>query len=352
MFGAHKQYLNTHNGFKDIYLGKSSTLVIMVARGRISLPQNLYRAITKSWVLLYLMFIYTLLSAFIIWFVEVWRNKSNFPSSFITGFANGIWWSTITMSTVGYGDIVPKSLLGRLLSIMWIWLSVLLIACMTSTITNSLSLPINLEEEKVAVLNNSWEHQVIKKIPEEISVEETYEDVLNKVSKDDYVGLMDYTRASRTQEEIREKNIRLLSSFSGQFDWVFQLSHNRTNVSVVEDCLERIGRHDIKTIFAEYTSVITYNKLDDGIESLETNTSFFMSLCIGGIFLLGCMYDIVRYILKKTKKRTAELNLNQSSALKLELAQIHLKKRIISLREELNDNLTELENMLDEIAIK
>lgn len=139
-------------------------------------------------------------------------------------------------------------------------------------------------------------------------MEETYEDVLNKVSEDNYVGVMDYTRASQTQEEIKEKNIRLLSSFGGPFDWVFQVSNNTSNFSVIKDCLDGIGRHKIKTIFAEYTSVITYNKLDDGIESLETKTTMFMSLCTGGIFLLGCMYDIVRYILKKTKKRTGTLS--------------------------------------------
>lgn len=78
MFGPHRQYLNTHNGFKDVRLGESSSLVIMVARDRISLPQTLYRAITKSWVLLYLMFIYTLLSAFIIWFVVCHNKHVNF----------------------------------------------------------------------------------------------------------------------------------------------------------------------------------------------------------------------------------------------------------------------------------
>ena len=47
------------------------------------------------------------------------------PETFPTIF-DGIWWAIITASTVGYGDYVPHSVLGRLTSLnfnlVWRWL--------------------------------------------------------------------------------------------------------------------------------------------------------------------------------------------------------------------------------------
>lgn len=52
-----------------------------------------------------------------------------------TTTADGIWWSLVTVTTVGYGDVVPDSTSGRLLGSVLIVVGVALVAILTAGIT-------------------------------------------------------------------------------------------------------------------------------------------------------------------------------------------------------------------------
>jgi len=53
----------------------------------------------------------------------------------ITTIADGIWWALVTVTTVGYGDIVPVSGLGRLFGGLLILLGVVLFSLLTANIS-------------------------------------------------------------------------------------------------------------------------------------------------------------------------------------------------------------------------
>jgi ABC-type amino acid transport substrate-binding protein len=55
------------------------------------------------------------------------------------GIGDGIWWSVVTMTTVGYGDKVPKSVVGRLIATIWIFTGVILVSVFIATITSALT---------------------------------------------------------------------------------------------------------------------------------------------------------------------------------------------------------------------
>lgn len=74
----------------------------------------------------YLAFGYVLLSALIMYSVE--------PESF-ENFFYAVYWSVITLTTVGYGDIYPVSVIGRIVSMLSSFMGIAIVALPTGIIT-------------------------------------------------------------------------------------------------------------------------------------------------------------------------------------------------------------------------
>ncbi|WP_262361336.1 MULTISPECIES: potassium channel family protein [Gracilibacillus] len=53
----------------------------------------------------------------------------------IDSYADGLWWSIVTTTTVGYGDISPQSIIGRLVAIFLMVVGIGLIGMFTSSLT-------------------------------------------------------------------------------------------------------------------------------------------------------------------------------------------------------------------------
>lgn len=75
----------------------------------------------------------------LIWVVERRANPQQFGGR--GGLFSGFWWAAVTMSTVGYGDKVPRTVVGKLIGIVWMFVTVAtlgtLIASLSSAITVS-----------------------------------------------------------------------------------------------------------------------------------------------------------------------------------------------------------------------
>ena len=74
------------------------------------------------------------------WLAERKENPEQFPPGFSSGVANGMWCAIVTMSTVGYGDIAPKTLRGRIIAGSWIVISIIFATSMVAGIASTLTI--------------------------------------------------------------------------------------------------------------------------------------------------------------------------------------------------------------------
>ena len=83
------------------------------------------------------LFILLAVFGFLVWIFE--HKKNDEFGGGIKGFWNGLWWSAVTMTTVGYGDKSPKTTGGRIVGLIWMFAAIILISSITAGITSSLT---------------------------------------------------------------------------------------------------------------------------------------------------------------------------------------------------------------------
>lgn len=84
------------------------------------------------------LFLLLFIFGFLVWFFERKKNPEEFGDD-SRGIWHGLWWSAVTMTTVGYGDKSPKTVGGRIIGLIWMFAGIILISSITASITSSLT---------------------------------------------------------------------------------------------------------------------------------------------------------------------------------------------------------------------
>lgn len=79
------------------------------------------------------------ISGFVICLVERRTNHEQFGGGWAKGIGSGIWWSMVTLTTVGYGDKAPRTGLGRMLAIFWMIAGIVVFSTVTAAIASALT---------------------------------------------------------------------------------------------------------------------------------------------------------------------------------------------------------------------
>ena len=90
------------------------------------------RAVQSNRILLYLAGITLALSA-VAGLLMRWIEPDVFPT-----VGTGIWWAIVTFCTVGYGDVVPESALGRTVASLMMVFAITFITVITALVTSAL----------------------------------------------------------------------------------------------------------------------------------------------------------------------------------------------------------------------
>ncbi|MGB0132482.1 transporter substrate-binding domain-containing protein [Dokdonella sp.] len=75
----------------------------------------------------------------LVWLLERKGNPEHFGGGSGNGIFSGFWWAIVTMTTVGYGDLAPRTIGGRLLGMIWMVTALLVVSFFTASITSALT---------------------------------------------------------------------------------------------------------------------------------------------------------------------------------------------------------------------
>ena len=162
---------------------QSKHIAVIVPRYMISLPNKIIKGILSCQQIFIIAVILAVFFGIFVWFLEHFRNE-DYPSEFYKGSLTSLWWSMVSMTTVGYGDVVPKSFSGRFVGIVWLFVGLMLGCVMTATMTDVVAGvdDIKIYGKTVSVLSDSYEEKIASKDYGALTVPaSSYEDVIMQV---------------------------------------------------------------------------------------------------------------------------------------------------------------------------
>ena len=195
-----------------------------------------------------LLMLLTFLAAVAMWMAEKWGRDSMFSPRLLKGTWDTTWWSFVTMATVGYGDKVPSTPCGKIIAIIWMVISCMFIASMTSIVTGNFA---NHEpsSKNVATLDAtegclSWERKLAEGITDNIKGCMSYENCLDMVANGSaHSTFVDINIASRMQNTIKERGLVVTRFYSRPFPyWVlfYTGNHNKQKVENLINCINKM----------------------------------------------------------------------------------------------------------------
>jgi Ion channel. len=184
---------------------QSKSIAVIVPRYMISLPNKIIKGIISCQHLFVIASVLAVFFGIFVWFLEHFRNK-DFPKSFWRGSLTSLWWSMVSMTTVGYGDVVPKSVAGRFIGIIWLFVGLMIGCVMTATMTDVVSGAGNFKiyGETVSVLSDSYEEKIASKdYRAKVVPADSYDDVIELVRRGKvFAAMMNADVAAWYQESI------------------------------------------------------------------------------------------------------------------------------------------------------
>jgi len=113
---------------------KFGTAVMYKAK-QMTFWEALLKALTGAFVvnMLCFIFILTVVFAHLMWFVERKENSEQFSKRYMEGIDDAIWWAIVTVTTVGYGDKVTMTGLGRLIAVIWMVLGIVVFSMISGS---------------------------------------------------------------------------------------------------------------------------------------------------------------------------------------------------------------------------
>lgn len=133
-----KKRRNQLNYSSPTYLSQFEFIVLPSAQ-IISLRSTI-NFLSSPWVLVFfskILFVVFLVSHFYCCCES--RRRKRICNSYFLGVGEGLWWAIVTATTVGYGDVVPKTKGGRFLALLWMFSGIVIISSFSGSVSSYLT---------------------------------------------------------------------------------------------------------------------------------------------------------------------------------------------------------------------
>lgn len=161
----------THFDFTLPYYASHSAIAV-AEEGSLQKFINLIRSFVNSNFLrgMFLLLVIIFMFGWLGWYFERRHNHEQFRPGW-RGIWDGIWWSAVTLTTVGYGDKAPRTRSGKLAALALMFGGLLFISGLTASMASSLTIdqlaaqPATLEDYKdarVGAVGESGTHEYLR----------------------------------------------------------------------------------------------------------------------------------------------------------------------------------------------
>ena len=133
--------------------------------------------------------VFLIVCAHVIWFTEK-GTSDTFDDRWLNGVGQALWWTIVTMTTVGYGDFVPRKALSRFLGALIIFVGIILFGVIVGVVSSALTLqkiaseiqgPGDLRGKTVTVVRDTVAERVMSRRGADVIPVESLEDALAAV---------------------------------------------------------------------------------------------------------------------------------------------------------------------------
>ncbi|XP_065064502.1 uncharacterized protein LOC135690773 [Rhopilema esculentum] len=312
---------------------------------------NALKSAKSTWPIVAISLLMSIIVGIMIWSVEQFQNEEFSRGRYIFGICQGLWWAFVSMTTVGYGDITPRTYLGKIIGMIWTLIGLVLTGILTGALTStvtalSISPTATLYDTKTAVINSSYEYGLAVRRNAKIASNarfETAAEVLSALEKKQVdAALLDaFVTASHTPT-INRLNLKVKKVIPGNAGFGFVLS--KELVRLESDFRSHISSE--KTLISEFVAQMTSmleisDEKPPKIKLFDPKTPVFwiilkyLLVMLGSFALLGISWTVFKRFRKPNKVAPAVGR---------------MKKFVDSFEDQLEDFRKHLEHITEEMS--
>jgi len=289
------------NIFKRVPIIQTEKAVLIVRTKDILLLKRFWKGIWKCNGVIFFAVTCAVNLGALIWIIErTATSKSDFQNTFGAGLWTSFWYCFVTMTTVGYGDKVPKHFLSRILCLVWMLFGLMLTAIITTTVMEAVQDEFSKFGIDIAVTDSPLQRGLVTtRLAGNPVVLRNVEEIFEAVRSNQVVaGLMDAFVASYVFSEEKIDDLKMESVISMQ-TWMYGyvINFNRDMECHFEDekhSIPDIYSSKFRSMFVPHFSISHYyarsfielfNKQDGGLV-------LYISIVAGCLVAIGFFTEI------------------------------------------------------------